>query len=101
MESTKIGNKSLSVISNKVVVNPTTKPKTTENGLIIPDTITDIPTTGVIMIKGKEADENIQMGDTVFFSKNNGIWIEIDGTRLLVLRDTDIVAIVREEVLVS
>jgi chaperonin GroES len=89
-------------LHDRVVVEPMEQEERTESGLFIPETAKEKPQQGKVLAVGAgrrdDDGERIAMdvaeGDTVLFAKYAGTEIKIDGKKLLIMKETDILAIV-------
>lgn len=90
-------------LGNRVLVQETTPPKTTESGIIIPDTAKDRRLEGIVQAVGpgsyidatdKRRPIEVKCGDRVRFAKHAGEPIELGGQDYLVLFEGDIFGIV-------
>jgi chaperonin GroES len=91
--------KSLSIkpLADRVVVMPEAAETTTASGLVIPDTAKEKPQRGVIVAAGPgKTDEpvTLKVGDTVLYGKYSGTEINIDGEDYLIMRESDVLAII-------
>ncbi|MGL4721866.1 MAG: co-chaperone GroES [Desulfovibrionaceae bacterium] len=88
---------------DRVIVKRLESEKQTASGLYIPDAAKEKPSKGEIIAvgPGKVADNGtritlcVKKGDIVLFNKYAGTEVKIDGEELLVMREDDIVAIVK------
>ena len=83
---------------NRVVVQPAAAEETTKGGIIIPDTAKEKPQKGKV-ISISEIDEKgnkptVKPGDTVLYGKYAGTEINVEGEDYLIMRETDIFAII-------
>ena len=83
---------------NRIIVKPAVAEEKTAGGIIIPDTAKEKPQKGVICAVS-ESDEDgkkpvVKNGDTVLYGKYAGTEITIDGADYLIMRESDILAIV-------
>jgi chaperonin GroES len=89
-------------LSDRVVVKPQEAEEKTASGIILPDTAKEKPQTGTIVAIGSgkisDAGETMKMtvkkGDTVLYGKYSGTEITIEGDEVLIMRESDILAIV-------
>ena len=89
-------------LHDRVVVRRLEGEEKTKGGIIIPDTAKEKPQEGEVIAVGPGArDENgehvaidLEEGDEIIFSKYGGTEIKIDGEDLLVLRESDVLALV-------
>lgn len=64
----------------------------TDGGILLPDVATDKPTRGTVVAIGQKVD-NVQVGDTVLYSRFAGTEVTLDGTDYLLLTQGDILAV--------
>ena len=85
----------LKTVLNKIIVEPVEAETKTASGIIIPDSAKEKPQKGIVVATGKgKHDEpmEIKVGDAVLFGKYSGTEIEVDGEKLLIMRQSDILA---------
>ena len=90
-------NLSIKPLADRVIVKPATAEEKTKGGIIIPDTAKEKPQKGTVMAAGpgkKDEPVTVKVGDTVLYGKYAGTEIQIDGDDLLIMRESDILAIV-------
>ena len=93
---------SLKPLGNRVVVEPTEQEDITAGGIVLPETAKEKPQKGKVLSvgpgdrdeDGKRIPMDVSTGDTVLYAKYAGTEIKIDGKKLLILRETDLLAIV-------
>jgi chaperonin GroES len=93
---------SLKPLGNRVVVEPVEQDEVTPGGIVLPETAKEKPQKGKVLSIGPgERDDNgkyipmdVKAGDTVLYAKYSGTEIKLDGKKLLILRETDLLAIV-------
>jgi chaperonin GroES len=84
-------------LHDRVIVRPAEKAEKTAGGIIIPDTAQDKPQQGEVVAVGngrKDEPMTVKVGDVVLFGKYGGTEIELDGDKLLLLKESDIFAII-------
>jgi len=84
-------------LADRVILEPSAAEEKTAGGIIIPDTAKEKPQRGKIVAAGKgKKDEpmTVKPGDVVLYGKYSGTEITIDGKDYLIMRESDIVAIV-------
>jgi len=84
-------------LADRVVVEAAAAEEKTASGIIIPDTAKEKPQRGTVKaVGGGKPDEpmTVKVGDTVLYGKYSGTEITIDGTDYLIMRESDIFAIV-------
>jgi chaperonin GroES len=94
----------LKPLGNRVVVEPTEQEEVTAGGIVLPETAKEKPQKGKVLSAGPgDRDENgkyipmdVKDGDMVLFAKYAGTEIKVDGKKLLILRESDLLAIVLE-----
>ncbi len=92
----------LKPLGSRVVVEPIEQEDVTAGGIVLPETAKEKPQKGKIISVGDgDRDDNgkriamdVKAGDTVLFAKYSGTEIKVDGKKLLILRESDILAIV-------
>ncbi len=85
-------------LADRVIVEPSAAEEKTAGGIIIPDTAKEKPQKGVIIAAGKgKKDEpmTVKPGDKILYGKYAGTEITIEGKDYLIMRESDIVAIVQ------
>lgn len=84
-------------LADRVVIEPAAAEEKTASGLYIPDTAKEKPLKGTIVAVGsgkKDEPMEVAIGDTVLFGKFAGTDISVDGQDYLIMRESDIFAIV-------
>ena len=84
-------------LHDRVIVKPAAAETTTAGGIIIPDTAKEKPQRGTVIAAGpgkKDEPVSVKKGDNVLYGKYAGTEITIDGEDLLIMRESDILAIV-------
>ena len=84
-------------LADRVLVEPAAAGEKTAGGIIIPDTAKEKPQKGSIVAVGpgkKEEPMTVKVGDTVLYGKYSGTEISIDGNNYLMMKETDIYAII-------
>ncbi len=84
-------------LADRVIVEPSEAEETTAGGIIIPDTAKEKPQKGKVVAVGSgKPDEpmTVKEGDEVLYGKYSGTEINIDGKDLLIMRESDIYAVV-------
>lgn len=85
-------------LSDRVLIEPA-KAEEVVGGIIIPDTAKEKPLKGIVKAVGqgtKDEEMVVKTGDTVLYGKYAGTEIEVDGAKLLMMRQSDILAILEE-----
>jgi chaperonin GroES len=87
-------------LADRVVVRSLESNEQTRGGLFIPDTAKEKPQEGEILAvgpgrfdDGKRVPMEVKVGDKVLFGKYSGTEVMIDGEPLLILRETDVLAV--------
>jgi chaperonin GroES len=88
-------------LSDRVVVKAMEETEQMRGGLYIPDTAKEKPQQGEVIAvgpgrteDGKRVPMEVKAGDKVLYGKYSGTEVTIEGTQLLILRESDILAIV-------
>lgn len=88
-------------VGDRVVVKPAQREEVTRGGIVIPDTAKEKPQEGTVIAvgSGKLSDKGdripleVREGDRVLFAKYGGTEFKLEGDDLLVLRESDILAV--------
>lgn len=97
-----MGAKKVKPLADRVVVKPLEEAEQMRGGLYIPDTAKEKPSQGEIVAvgpgkmsdEGKRLDMDVSVGDKVLYGKYSGTDVTLDGQEYLILRESDILAIV-------
>ena len=84
-------------LHDRVIVKPAAAEEKTAGGIIIPDTAKEKPMKGKVIAVGngkKDEPMTVKAGDTVLYGKYAGTEITIEGDEYLIMRESDIFAIV-------
>ena len=84
-------------LADRVIIEPAAAEKKTAGGIIIPDTAKEKPKQGKIVAAGngkKDEPLTVKAGDTVLYGQYSGTEIKIEGSDYLIMRESDIFAIV-------
>ena len=95
---------SLKPLGNRVVIEPKEQEEVTAGGIVLPETAKEKPQKGTVLSAGPgERDDDgkhvaldVKEGDVVLFAKYAGTEIKVDGKKLLIMRESDLLAIVEE-----
>jgi chaperonin GroES len=88
---------SITPLHDRVIVKPAAAETKTAGGIIIPDTAKEKPQRGIVVAAGpgkKDEPVTVKAGDTVLYGKYAGTELQLDGEDLLIMRESDILAIV-------
>ena len=84
-------------LADRVLVNPTAPEEKTASGIIIPESAKEKPLKGEVIAVGngtKDEEMVVKKGDTVLYGKYAGTEIELDTEKFLIMRQSDILAII-------
>ena len=84
-------------LADRVLVEPAQAEEKTAAGIIIPDTAKEKPQKGTVVAVGsgkKDEPMTVKIGDVVLYGKYAGTEITVDGSTYLIMRESDIVAII-------
>lgn len=92
----------LKPLGSRIVVEPIEQEDKTVTGIYLPDTAKEKPMKGTIVAIGEgERDEagkripmDVKVGDVVLFNKYSGTEVKIDDKKILVMKESDILAII-------
>ncbi|XWN35658.1 MAG: co-chaperone GroES [Roseivirga sp.] len=92
-----MSNVNIKPLADRVVVLPNAAEEKTASGIIIPDTAKEKPQRGQVVAAGpgkKDEPMTVKVGDQVLYGKYGGTELTIEGTDYLIMRESDIYAIV-------
>ncbi len=89
-------------LADRIVIKPSPAEEKTKGGIILPDTAKEKPVIGEVVAvgPGRKADDgkiialDIKVGDKVLYGKYSGTEVTIDGQEYLIMRETDVFAVV-------
>ncbi len=92
----------LKPLADRLVVEPMEQEEVTAGGIILPETAKEKPQQGKVIAAGPgRSDEDgkrvameVKVGDRVLYAKYSGTEIKLDNKKVLILRESDILAIV-------
>jgi chaperonin GroES len=94
----------LKPLGSRVVIEPLEQEDVTAGGIVLPETAKEKPQRGKVLSigpgdrddKGNRLTLDVSVGDTVLFAKYAGTEIKLDGKKILILRESDLLAIVED-----
>jgi len=92
-----MSNLNIKPLADRVIVEPAAAEQKTSGGIIIPDTAKEKPQKGTVVAVGngkKDEPMTVKVGDSVLYGKYAGTEITIDGKEFLIMKESDIYAIV-------
>ncbi len=89
-------------LGDRVWIEPIEREETTASGIILPETAKEKPQEGKVLAvgpglrneKGERQPLDVKVGDRVLFAKYAGTEVKQDGVKYLIMRETDLLAIV-------
>jgi chaperonin GroES len=89
-------------LGGRVLVQPIEQEEVTASGIVLPETAKEKPQQGKVLAagpgdrndKGERIELDVKVGDTILFAKYSGTEVKMDGKKLLILRESDILGIV-------
>ena len=88
---------SIKPLADRVLVEPAAAATKTSSGIIIPDSAKEKPQKGTVVAVGSGTKENpitVKVGDNVLYGKYSGTELQHDGKDYLIMKESDIFAIV-------
>ena len=94
----------LKPLADRLLVKPLEEEEVTPGGIVLPETAKEKPQKGEVLAVGPGARDDegnrialdVSVGDNVLFAKYGGTEIKMDGDKLLILRESDILAILED-----
>jgi len=92
----------LKPLADRLVVEPIEQEDVTAGGIILPETAKEKPQQGKVIAagpgriddKGKRVDMEVKLDDKVLYAKYSGTEIKLEGKKVLILRESDILAVI-------
>lgn len=88
----------LKPLADRVLIQPTAAEEVTAAGIIIPDSAKEKPLKGTVLAVGngtKDEEMVLKDGDVVLYGKYAGTEIEVDGQKLLIMKQSEVLAVVQ------
>jgi|SRR3990172_5916664 len=94
----------LKPLADRLVVKPLEQEEITPSGIVLPETAKEKPQKGEVLAagpgardeEGKRIQMDVKSGDKVLFAKYSGSEFKIDGEKVLILRESDVLAILTD-----
>ncbi len=83
-------------LADRVLIEPAPAEEKTASGIIIPDTAKEKPLEGTVVAAGpgkKDEPMSVKTGDKVIYGQYSGTEIKLDGTKYLIMRESDVYGI--------
>lgn len=95
----------LKPLGNHLVVEPLEQEDVTSGGIFLPETAKEKPQKGTVLAagpgerddEGKRIPMDVKVDDVILYAKYSGTEIKLDNRKLLILRETDVLAIVESK----
>jgi chaperonin GroES len=95
-------NISFKPLGSRVLVEPIEQEEVTASGIVLPETAKEKPQQGKVLAAGPgdrnedgdRVEMDVKVGDTILFAKYSGTEVKMEGKKLLILRESDILGIV-------
>jgi chaperonin GroES len=96
--------KKLKPLGDRLVVKPIEQEETTASGLVLPETAKEKPQQGTVIATGpgkrdddgKRIELDVAVDDRVLYAKYAGTEIKVEGEKLLILKESDVLAILED-----
>jgi chaperonin GroES len=92
-----MSNVAIKPLADRVIVEVSPAEEKTASGIIIPDTAKEKPQRGTVVAVGsgkKDEPMTVKVGDTVLYGKYSGTEISVEGRDFLIMRESDIFAVI-------
>jgi len=94
----------LKPLGDRLVVKPLEGEEMTPGGIVLPETAKEKPQKGEVLAvgpgsrddEGKRIKMDVSVGDKVLYAKYGGTEVKVNGDKLLILRESDILALINE-----
>ena len=92
-------------LDDRMVVEQSEAEEKTAGGIVLPDTAKEKPQRGKVIAtgpgklldSGKRGEMGLKKGDEIFYAKYSGTEIKIDGDEYVILRETDVLAVIEKK----
>lgn len=84
-------------LADRVLIKPTAAEEVTASGIIIPDSAKEKPLKGTVLAAGngtKDEEMILKEGDQVLYGKYAGTEVELDGEKVLIMRQNEVLAVI-------
>ena len=94
----------LKPLGDRLVVKPLEEEERTPGGIVLPETAKEKPQKGEVLAvgpgarddEGKRIEMDVSVGDMVLYAKYGGTEVKVNGDKLLILRESDILALIEQ-----
>ncbi len=94
----------LKPLGDRMVVKPLEEEEVTPSGIVLPETAKEKPQKGEVLSvgpgarddDGKRIEMDVKVGDKILFAKYGGTEIKVNSDKLLILRESDVLAIITD-----
>src|SRR6185295_13475356 len=98
-------NMMLRPLDDRVIVKPLEAEEKTAGGIVLPDTAKEKPQRGKVISagpgrlldSGSRGKMSVKAGDEVFYAKYSGSDVEVNGSKYVILKETDVLAIIEKD----
>jgi len=88
-------------LQDRVIVKQSEAEEKTKSGIVLPDAAKEKPTKGKVIAvgpgklddNGKPMEIGLRVGDMIYYGKYSGTDVEVDGQKLVILRETDVLGV--------
>ncbi len=88
-------------LQDRVIVKQSEAEEKTKSGIVLPDAAKEKPTKGKVIAvgpgklddNGKPMEIGLRVGETIYYGKYSGTDVEVDGQKLVILRETDVLGV--------
>ncbi len=84
-------------LADRVLIQPAAAEEVTASGIIIPDSAKEKPLKGKVLAVGngtKDEEMVLKAGDNVLYGKYSGTEIDLDGEKVLIMRQNEVLAVI-------
>jgi len=90
-------------LGDRLLVKPKPSEEKTKSGIVLPDSAKEKPQEGKVIAvgegakddRGKKITMEVKVGDVILYSKYSGTEVKIDGEEHLIIKESDVLAIVK------
>ena len=82
-------------LGDRVVLKQVEAEETTKSGIVLPGQAQEKPQQAEVIVNGKEVKMEVEVGNTVIYSKYAGTEVKMDGTDYIIVKQEDILAVIK------
>ena len=82
-------------LGDRLVIKQVVAEETTKSGIVLPGQTKEKPQEATIVAVGKDVKEELNVGDTVIYSKYSGNNVKVDDVEYIIVKEEDVLAVLK------